>query len=352
TVDCAMVDGAADFISRYRKKRPFCIYLPLLFPHPHYVVDQHWYEKIDQSKIPPRIPAPDGWKNFPSILKGIWERQHLQGWDEARWNRLRATYYGMCAKVDEMFGQIVATLKKANLYDTTAIFFFSDHGDYTGDYGLVEKNQNTFQDCITRVPLVIKPPRYENKPGEWKRGVASHLVELVDIPATILDFTGIEPGYTQFGRSLVPAMKQAMTGENQQSYRSAVFCEGGRLVGETQAMERESKSSTKPSGLYYPRISLQITDEAPYHGKATMIRTEAHKYVHRLYESDELYDLREDPSETRNVVGDPSYKDVLHELQARMLAWYQETCDWVPDTTDARMFRPNARSLFTSVMGK
>ena len=40
------------------------------------------------------------------------------------------------------------------LYDDTAIFFFSDHGDFTGDYGLVEKTQNTFEDCLTRVPFI------------------------------------------------------------------------------------------------------------------------------------------------------------------------------------------------------
>lgn len=42
---------------------------------------------------------------------------------------------------------------------TPAIFFFSDHGDFAGDYGLTEKAQNTFEDCLTRVPLLIKPPK-------------------------------------------------------------------------------------------------------------------------------------------------------------------------------------------------
>ena len=39
-----------------------------------------------------------------------------------------------------------------------AIFLFSDHGDFTGDYGLVEKTQNTLEDCLCRVPLIVKPP--------------------------------------------------------------------------------------------------------------------------------------------------------------------------------------------------
>jgi hypothetical protein len=56
-------------------------------------------------------------------------------------------------------------------------------------------------------------------------------------------------------------------------------------------MELESTSSQNPAGLYWPRVNLQ-TSEGPEHTKAVMCRTKDFKYVHRLYESDELYDLR------------------------------------------------------------
>ena len=64
----------------------------------------------------------------------------------------------MCARLDHQFGMIVEALKDRDFYDQTAIFMFSDHGDFTGDYGLVEKTQNTFEDCLTHVPFIIKPP--------------------------------------------------------------------------------------------------------------------------------------------------------------------------------------------------
>ena len=67
-----------------------------------------------------------------------------------------------------------------------------------------------------------------------------------------------------------------------------------------------------------------------------MCRTATHKYVQRLLESDELYDLAIDPGEQRNVIDDPAYRDVLAELRLRMLRWYQETCDVVPRVTDRR----------------
>ena len=117
-----------------------------------------------------------------------------------------------------------------------------------------------------------------------------------------------------------------------------MFCEGGRRYGETQAMELES-ASAGTTGLYSPRISLQTTDEGPYHTKAVMCRTRTHKYVHRLYEQDELYDLVRDPGEQHNVVEDAAYAAVLSRLKERMLRWYVETCDVVPREADRRWWR-------------
>ena len=54
---------------------------------------------------------------------------------------------------------VMEALRDAGIYDDTAVFFFSDHGDFTGDYGLVEKTQNTFEDVLTRVPFIVKPPK-------------------------------------------------------------------------------------------------------------------------------------------------------------------------------------------------
>ena len=76
--------------------------------------------------------------------------------------------------------------------------------------------------------------------------------------------------------------------------------------------------------------------EAGEHSKATMCRTRDFKYVRRLYETDELYDLRRDPGEVQNRIDDPAYSGILSELRERMLTWYQTTCDVVPYKTDVR----------------
>jgi arylsulfatase A-like enzyme len=322
--DWDVVFAAIEQIKHRPPEEPLCLFLALGFPHPPYGVEDPWYSQVDRAAVPARIPTPSDWSRKPSILKGLVDRQGLSGWSEARWSELRATYYGMCARTDHQFGLLLQALKNAGIYDDTAIFLFADHGDFTGDYGLVEKTQNTFEDCLTHVPLIIKPPA--SIPAI--PGLNNALVELVDFRATVEDFTELQPGYTHFGRSLKPLISGQAS-----HHRDAVFCEGGRRHSEIHCMERES-----PRGkdfLYWPRMSLQ-SEEGPEHTKASMCRTRRYKYVHRLYEMDELYDLQEDPQEMHNRIDDPSLATTQSELKQRMLDFYLETSDVVPHTPDQR----------------
>ncbi len=322
--DWAVVHGAVEQIKNRPAESPLCLYMPLGYPHPPYAVEEPYYGMIDPKKVPARLPAPKDWRGKPSLLAGIASRQGLAGWSEERWRELRRTYYGMCARVDRQFGIVVEALKSAGIYDDTAIFFFSDHGDFTGDYGLVEKTQNTFEDCLTRVPFIVKPPK--NVPVLPR--VSEALVELVDMPATVESFAGIIPKHTHFGRSLVPLLSGGTD-----EHRDAVFCEGGRIEGESHAAEYEPEKYG-PGNLYWPRVGLQA--RLPEHSKAVMCRTRTHKYVARLYESDELYDLRRDPGELDNRIQDPDLTAVLTRQRERMLRFFLETGDDVPHDLNQR----------------
>ena len=306
--------------------RPLCIYLPLVYPHPPYGVEDPFYSRIDRDAIPPRVPMPEGHHDKPYILYNLRRNFGMQNWTEERWTELRAVYYGMCMRMDALLGELLNALREEGIYDDTALFFFADHGDFTGDYDLVEKTQNTFEDCLTRVPFVIKPPAW----APVQPRVSEAMVELTDLTATVEALTGIEPQHTHFGRSLLPVL----TGETD-AHRDAVFCEGGRLHGERHCMELESAQYQDPSGLYWPRLSLQ-RKEGPEHSKAVMCRTQEFKYVRRLYESDELYDLRADPGELDNRIDDPALAGVLAELKERLLTFYLETGDVVPHDPDQR----------------
>ena len=67
-----------------------------------------------------------------------------------------------------------------------------------------------------------------------------------------------------------------------------------------------------------------------------MCRTQNYKYVRRLYEQDELYDLRADPGELHNRVDDPALAEILASLKDRLLTFYRETGAVVPHDTDRR----------------
>lgn len=336
--DWANVLGAVDFIRAYEGEKPLCIFLPLTYPHPPYGVEEPFFSQIDRTALPRRIRAPESWREAkkPKLLEEIHRHQGIDHWREERFTELRATYYGMCTRIDYQLGLLVSALKERGYYDDTALFFFSDHGDFTGDYGLVEKTQNTFEDVLTRVPLVVKPPKVAARgPVAVLPGVRETIAELIDVPATIFELAGIEPGYWHFGRSLLPVLANPSV-----EHRDEAHCEGGRLRGEEAAMEKSSleQFDDPTTSLYYPRVRVQTSDEEDRHTKATMVRTRRYKYVRRFYESDELYDLDTDPGEERNRIDDRELADVLLDLKERMLTWYQETCDVVPFELDKRNF--------------
>ena len=70
--DWANVMGAVDLIRHAPKDQPLCIYLPLVYPHPPYAVEDPWYSEIDPAQLPERLPTPAGWQGKPSQL--TWKR--------------------------------------------------------------------------------------------------------------------------------------------------------------------------------------------------------------------------------------------------------------------------------------
>ncbi len=326
--------SAVRFIQNYNFNEPMCLYLSLVYPHPPYSVEEPWYSMIDRNKVPKRIPTPENWENVPSKLKGLHDLQRMQGWTEERWNELRATYYGMCSRVDYQFGLLVDALKQKGIYDETAIFIFSDHGDFAGDYGLPEKNSNTFQDCLTRVPFIIKPPASI----PVKPGINHALVELTDFIATVEDFSGIEMQHTHFGKTLKPLILGATI-----NHREFIFSEGGILHGETHCTEQRGYKAATPPGegktledsLYWPYFKLNNC-VGPHQTKSVMIRSKEFKYVMRLYEEDEFYDLINDPDEVDNKIKDCSYQKPIMDFRYSLLKFFLKTCDVVPFDLDER----------------
>ena len=322
--DWSCILQALDYIeekSKNKDSKPFFLYVTLMFPHPDYMCEEPWYSSIDRSKLIPKRPSALELKGKASMLKSIAKKQNLHAWGEENFNDMRATYLAMVSRLDHQYGMVADKLKECGFYDDTSIFIFSDHGDYTGDYEVAEKVQNCFENPVSNVPLLIKPARqFDVKPRRSKA-----LVELVDLTATVEAMTDVKTEYVNFGKSLLPVL----SGEEQ--HKDAVFCEGGRIHGERWAMEL----GHGPESHYWPRLSTQAS-EGPEHTKAIMCRMGDLKYVYRLYEEDELYNLAEDPYELENMITLPQYQEKVGEMKLRILDWMVETADMVPDRQDLR----------------
>jgi len=239
--------------------------------------------------------------------------------DELR--EIVAVYYGMITKTDRNLGSIVAALKEQAAWDNAIVVAMSDHGDFAGDYLLAEKMQNTFEDVLVNVPFAIRVPGCDPLPAP-----SDALVEMIDLLPTLAETCGIELGHTHFGRSLLPLLR----GETM-DHRQYVFSEGGALKREIHTHETDRPREN----IYWSRPALQFT-QPEVHGKAVMIRSREWKYVRRLYDTDELYDLKNDPDEVSNLIDDPSLASVRDQLVAAMADWFIETGDQVPWRWDLR----------------
>ena len=158
------------------------------------------------------------------------------------------------------------------------------------------------------------------------RGINGNLVELTDLCATVYDLAGIKCDRQSFSQSLLPSIMDKNT-----PHREYVFCEGGRLSGETNCSE--SNNILSEDDIYAPRLLLQSKEDGT-HTKAAMVRSKEYKYVMRLYEKDEFYVLAD--GERINRIDDENYQPVIRKMKEELLGWYMKTCDIVPKEYDER----------------
>lgn len=340
--DDEVLDAAIARIQNRPADQPLCMFLGLMYPHPPYQIEEPYFSAIDRKKLPPRI-KPEACSGKSKIMNEIRRYAGMDDYTEGDWDELRAVYLGMVSKIDAQFKRMIDALKQEKIYDDCAIFFLSDHGDFAGDYGLPEKAQNTFEDCLTRVPLLIKPPA--GIPID--PGISNSLVELVDFYATALDIAHVQSSHTHFGRSLTSVLS-----DRSLSVRTFACCEGGRLPGETHCDEYHGPGGREasPMDVYWPKKKAQADDEA--HSKGIMLRTDRYKYISRLLGSDELYDMEADPQETTNLIDSASCRDTVIELRYQLMKWLQATDDIVPLEPDRRFTPQMLLAKARGVVGK
>lgn len=294
---------------------PFVLFVSLFFPHPPFEVEEPWHSLHDRSLSPVALRADLARK--PQFMRELSVRQRLDRYCDEDWRELRAVYAGMVSRVDHHFGRLIEALEKARLHDESLVCFLSDHGDYLGDFGLVEKWPSGLDECLLRNPLIIAG---DGVAEGWE---CTALTAMIDLAPTLAEFCGVELAHDHFGMSLAKTLAEPSL-----RHRSAVFSEGGFSLSEAHLLERAA----------FPYdIKSALQNELPSTvGRATCVRTNDWTYVHRLYETPELYRRREDRAEVMNLAGDRDYAQIESELKNQVLKWLMETSDVSPFAADPR----------------
>lgn len=341
THDGKSVQAAIDFMkSRPAGAPPFAIFLPLNYPHPPYSAPMPFADMYNASNIG-NIKG----RNLPQKPEFHQLIRHYHNFDqlsEKEYNelviKLRATYLGMVSYSDALLGRLLDFLDTSSLKDNTAVAMWSDHGDYTGDYGLVEKWPSGLEDVMTRVPLIIKVPGMgdSNKGARW-----TDPVQLYDTMPTVLELAGVTPRHIHFGKSLTKQIAGTATKDDARKY---VFAEGGFASFEPRDLESDCDAANQPclpkGHQYYPKLRQQ-SERPDSVSRAMMVRSKTAKLVWRSDpkwgdKDNELYDLAKDPEELHNLWDHPDYKGLQAELKEELLKWLATTSDVTPWQKDDR----------------
>jgi arylsulfatase A-like enzyme len=180
--------------------------------------------------------------------------------------------------VDDGVKKLVSALRASNQLDDTLIIYTSDNGFFHGEHRLPEGKMRPYEESI-RVPLEMRGPGI---PSGVK---VNPLVINADLAPTIVDAANATAGLTMDGRSLLPVVHRPAVDAN----RALLIEEPGQLAG-VQA--------------WGPGFEA--------------IRTPRYIYVENRGEDPELYDLKQDPFELRNVVSSPAYSSRRATLAARL----------------------------------
>jgi len=230
------------------------------------------------------------WNSIYDPVISKFYKARLKGGDLTRfkYQRYLQDYLACIAAVDKSVGEVLDYLKKNGLDKNTIVIYASDQGFYLGEHGWFDKRWMFEQSY--RTPLLIQWPGVVN-PGS----VNEDMVSNIDFAETFLSMAGLEVPSDMQGRSLVPVLK-----------------------GETPSDWRKEH--------YY-----HYYEYPGYHSvkRHYGISTERYKLIHYYYDIDEweLYDIKADPQEMKNVYNDPAYASVKADLHKRLMKLMEKYSD-------------------------
>lgn len=271
------------FASFYRPHQP---YTPLLRYYQMYPHDE-WGDGLRKNST---IKIPHTLRQNPQELPSLFQDQHNgknRVWrldkarvDEQLYRDYIASYYALVTEIDSHVGALIETVKELGIEEDTIIIYTSDHGDFVGAHGMVEKcaaGHNVYEETL-RVPMIFS----------WKGGIlenvtTNQLVELIDVYPTLMKLCGLNPHESM----------QKIQGISQADF----------LVGRKSNSRQYTVSENK----------IQIT-----------VVTDRYKlgiWKEEGYGVDLLFDRIKDSYEVVNLIDNPEYAEIKQQLKEYLDEW-------------------------------
>ncbi len=296
-----IVDESIRFLSQRDPECPFMLWMVFEAPHSPFDPPEEYARLYDDFDTPP--PVIGDWlgaDDEPAALIAERLTRKADRLPAQVIRRLRRHYYAQITHIDYQLGRFFGELKRLGLYDNSVIVITSDHGEHLGDHHLYGKY--TYLESSARVPILLRLPA--SYPGACPLGPAAASGERLynrrvktpaltaDIAPTLLRLAGLQPEPGMDGHSLLQLPKERLIyGET----RHSVFATDGRL-----------------KYIYY------------FAGAA-----------------EQLFDVRADPDDTRNLARLPQHADAKAALKASLIA-YLETKER-PAVVDGKLLETNAQ---------
>ena len=276
-------------------KRPFHMRVDFWGPHQPYFAPQEYLDLYNYGNIPPLPSFSENLEDKPRIYKSNHDYPISKNgqlifpnplpWEDV-WQKILSLNYAQQTLIDAAGGMVLDTLDDVGLTDDTMIIWSTDHGDSVGCHGGHFDKDCYMPEEMVRIPMVI---RY---PGEIPSGqVCDRLVSNLDLAPTILNAAGVSFRDPVDGKSLLP-----LSSMQESDWREDLMCE--------------------THGHYINHLGRLIV-------------TDRYKYVWNDNDMDELYDLKQDPFELKNLINNKQYSDVLMDMKIRLAKWRQKTSDIV-----------------------
>ena len=302
---------ACEFIEKHRLD-PFILVVAFVEPHSPYngpLNNEHPLSDVDldltatlpeAGNIPLRYRLMREWQQGEAVLdRERLPSQFFFGITPDEYKSIKQRYLGLVTLIDQSIGSILACLERFGLNENTVIVHTSDHGDTLAAHHLFGK-EVMFEEAV-RVPYLVRLP-------DQRRGkIIPQPVSHIDFLPTLVDLLG-QPKHPQCaGKSLMPLIhEEALPPES-------VFIEWA-----------PNRTKVKKGTSLAPRRMIKRAVEE---STRTVVSQDGWKLCLRDKDLNELYNLHDDPRETRNLYSDRQYASVISRCAGEIHRWQESTDD-------------------------